>query len=623
MFDQWRRQLWHLRHGGPTAVTEHRRRRDGQQPRTNATLTRRGRHHTFEPYTPLDRPVRHETLNVAVILDDFSTAAFAPEWNQILVTPANWRQVLSTNRIDMLFVESAWHGNGKKWTGRLTGPSAPNGALIELVSHCQAHRIPTVFWNKEDPTHHEDFLPTARLFDYVFTTDGDLLDAYRTHLGHDNIGVLPFAAQPVLHNPIRLDAGQHERDIAFAGMYFAHRHDERREQMDVLLNAACDVARDGATFDIWSRQLGGDANYQFPGEFDKHVAGSLSYDRMLTAYRGYKTFLNVNTVTTSPTMCARRVFELSASGAVVVSTPSEAIAETFTPDEVVTITDREHARRTLTTLLSSEDRRDRIVHRAQRRIWAQHTYAHRVDTILTTVGIDRPTLPAVPSVSVLAVTKRPSQLDHLLQQVAQQVDVDIQLVVVAHGWPPPTDLADTAKNMGIARVTVAEVISYDSLGKCLNRAVDLAVHEYVAKFDDDDVYGPHYLADQIAALRYSGADVVGKRAHYMYLAGADLTIRRFSSHEHRFTDLVMGPTLVTTRALAMKIPFADVTRGEDTTFLRDVAATGGRIYAADRFNFLQRRAEDPNAHTWDVEDAELLSAADEQHTGFQPDLIIT
>ena len=55
------------------------------------------------------------------------------------------------------------------------------------------------------------------------------------------------------------------------------------------------------------------------------MRGSLDYERMLTAYRAHKVMLNVNSVVDSPTMLARRVFEILASGTPVVSTRSAAV----------------------------------------------------------------------------------------------------------------------------------------------------------------------------------------------------------------------------------------------------------------------------------------------------------
>jgi len=129
--------------------------------------------------------------------------------------------------------------------------------------------------------------------------------------------------------------------------------------------------------------------------------------------------------------------------------------------------------------------------------------------------------------------------------------------------------------------------------------------DVVAKIDDDDVYGAHYLSDQLYSLDYSGADVVGKQAHYMYLQGQDATILRFAEKEHRFTDFVMGPTIVARREVAQTVPFPTLDRGEDSGFLQGVVEAGASIYSANRFGFIQVRRGD--AHAWDISEAELLA----------------
>lgn len=333
-----RRSLWHLRHGGRAGLREHRRRvRAGQGlgPKSGQATRRSDGTVRYEAWPLPVAPIRRRALRVAVILDDFSRLAFSYEWDQVEVTPKTWRQDVVDAAPDLLFVESAWHGNGDAWQYQLTGTQGVRQSVRELVAWCQERGIPTVFWNKEDPTHHEDFLDAARIFDWVFTTDGALVDQYRAELGHGRVGVLPFAAQPVLHNPVRAHGDGPQGDIAFAGMYFAHRHPERREQMDLLLNAALEVSpRMERGLEIFSRQLGGEERYQFPAPLDGAVVGALEYPEMLTAYRDYKVFLNVNTVTSSPTMCARRIYEITACGTPVVSTPSPAINAVFDPSQV-------------------------------------------------------------------------------------------------------------------------------------------------------------------------------------------------------------------------------------------------------------------------------------------------
>lgn len=624
---RWRRELWHLRHGGTAAWRRARARRRQPGPPAPAPGPRSAP--PAGPGSPLDLPAwpapddgpRRPGLRVAVVLDEFSALALAPEWQQVRVAPGDWREQLEREPVHLLLVESAWHGNGGAWSSHLVGPSAPRAALRDLVAWCRAHGVPTVFWNKEDPAHYADFLGAARLFDHVFTTDGDRLPDYRRDLGHDRVGVLPFAAQPVLHSPVRRLPVRQERDVAFAGMWFAHRHPERRAQLTMLLAAADRAGTRMATgLEILSRQHGGDPRYQFPPPWDRRVLGSLPYPRMLTAYRAYKVILNANTVVASPTMCARRVFEVSACGTPVVSAPSTALAATFAPDEVAQVADEVEAERVLRALVRSPTLRDRMVHRAQRRIWAAHTYAHRVDDVLRATGLAEHVRTGAPSrVSALVCTRRPERLDDVLRTLAGQVGADVQLVLLTHGTEVPSaEVRARAAEAGLEDAVVLRAGADVPLGSCLNRLVEAADGDVVAKIDDDDVYGPHYLADQVAALGYSGADVVGKQAHYLYLAGTDVMVLRAPEREHRFTDRVTGPTLVTTRALARAVPFPALPRGEDTGFLAAAQTAGARIYSADRFNFLQMRGADPAAHTWTVGDAELLAGGDVEVVGLHP-----
>ena len=119
------------------------------------------------PWPLPQRAPRRPDLRVGVILDDFTSLALGYEWDQVALLPDRWReQVDSPRRLDLLFVESAWHGNGDAWQYPLTGTSAPRPAIVELVPWCREHGVPTVFWNKEDPVHYAEFLDAARLFDH-------------------------------------------------------------------------------------------------------------------------------------------------------------------------------------------------------------------------------------------------------------------------------------------------------------------------------------------------------------------------------------------------------------------------------------------------------------------------
>lgn len=557
----------------------------------------------FPPFPIPKRSPNFQNCRVGVILDEFSAQSFGFEWTTIQLTQMHKGDQLED--LDFVFVESAWNGNNGEWKYQLVGPTGPKQTVINLLSECSRRGIPTVFWNKEDPPHFEDFLPLARLFDVVFTSDARLLSKYRQELGHDRVDVLPFAAQPAIHSPVRMTSNKEKRDIAFAGMYFAHKFPERREQIELLLGAAEAVSsRMEYGLDIFSRFHGHDDRYQFPASLAHRVVGSLPYQNLLSAYRQYKVFLNVNSVVDSPSMCARRIFEITASGTPVVTTKSAATEEFFPDDEVPQPETQADAEDILRALVRNPELRDRTVHKAQRRIWNEHTYTHRAKTIMAALDITDKSSNQT-SVSAVVATNRPFTLPDILDTQAKQSHKDLELVLVTHGFEVPADFAERASEIGIENLTVIHADTSEPLGSCLNIGIAASSGAFVAKMDDDDVYGSHYLSDQLAALNYSHADLVGKQAHYLHLRGKNIVMCRFPEREHQYTDLVMGPTMMARRELFINQKFSPLPTGEDTDFQKRLVSDGGQIYSADRFNFIQVRSS--HSHTWKVSDGHLLA----------------
>lgn len=611
-----REAAWHYRQGGFRQLCEWNRRRSESRvsapPRSatgaNAVWQGAGKRRRlgFADASLIESTVRRRDLKVGVVLDDFSHEAFHYEWNIFNLDPGNWEEQCVRERPDLIFVESAWAGSNGLWKGKLAGPYGASTEYHRMLAWCRDRGVPSVFWNKEDPPHYSDFIDAARGADWVYTTDSDLLGIYYSDLGHKRVGVLPFAAQPAIHNPVRPEEGWHSRDVAFAGMYFSHRYPERREQMNMLLGGAVDASANmDIGLEIFSRQLGGRPEYQFPAPFSSHVVGSLTYQQMLTAYKAYKVFLNVNSVTESPSMCARRVFEITASGSPVISTYSRALGEYFTDKEIPTAENQVSARQLVSAFVKNSELNDRTTHIGQRKIWKNHTYSHRAEQVILDVLPVRHEPVCLPTVSALVSTIRPKQVEEVLRLLGSQLDVEVQVILLTHGFELElSKVLKMAETYGVKEVRLLNASRRTALGECLNMCVQAATGHIVTKMDDDDYYGPNYLSDQLYALRYSGADIVGKQAHYMYLADYDATISRFSKREHKFTNFVMGPTIMGRREVFLETPFENVHRGEDSLFLKAALSRGLKIYSSDRFNYYQVR--NSSGHTWSVSTKELL-----------------
>ena len=99
-----------------------------------------------------DGPIK---VKIGLICDQITYEDFKRECAVILITPQNWKNVLSKSPPDILFCESAWSGAGENkdcWRGQIYRNHKVafehRRTLFSILERCKAMQIPTVFWNK-------------------------------------------------------------------------------------------------------------------------------------------------------------------------------------------------------------------------------------------------------------------------------------------------------------------------------------------------------------------------------------------------------------------------------------------------------------------------------------------
>jgi len=556
----------------------------------------------FPPFRPLVT-AKPAPITIATILDTFSESCFRFEANLVPLSVSGWLEEMERHRPAFLFCESAWLGNGGQWQYLMSKYASrePN-PLRDLLAWCGATGVPRVFWNKEDPSNFDVFKDVAAEFDHVFTSDENCIPRYRDLLGHDQVYALPFAAQPAIHNPMQ-DEVKRTGSVCFAGSWRARKYPERATDSESLLQPALDFG-----LDIFDRNAGlkKSDDLAFPAPYAGAVRGGLDYDAMLSAYRGYKAFLNVNSVKDSPTMFARRVFELMACGTPVVSSDSVGI-RAMLGSLVKIASTPEETRAHLERLLGDGDYRDRFAHAGYREILEHHTYRHRLETILSTLGMELPAA-APPLVTILAATNRPRRLEHLLGSIRRQIYPELEVIILLNS----NDHDQAAVERQVADLPRARVFKLPesfTLAECLNHGIAEASGTWLAKFDDDDFYGAHYLSDLLLATRYTDAPILGKRACFCYLAQSDKLVLRFADFAHRHVEYVPGATLFVRRDVFEQVLFSPVIQGTDSVFQRDCRERGITIYSADPYNFIVYRGGEVGSHTWQITDEQVLAKA--------------
>ena len=551
------------------------------------------------PSMKKSKPVRD--LKVACILDQFTFNSLSYEVDLHPVPKENWRDFLTEGNFDFFLAESIWKGHDEQWIWAMSSPNSPNGIRLQhLLEWCSEIGLKKVFWNKEDPVNYEKFIETAARFDVVFTSDNRSIPRYIEDCGHEKIFSMPFAAQPVIHNPVRNRLPQYS--ICFAGSWYIREHGDRKRQTNLLVDASKDY-----DLHIYDRFYGTNDANRFPEEYSSYVQGSIPYDECCMAYRAYKLFLNVNSVMNSDTMFSRRVFEILASSTHVLSTPSEGM-EKMLPHGITVVDSLNDANIAIDHLLENDEERQRSAHLGYRHVMNNHTYSHRVSDMLDKIGIESSLSSENPLVSLVTCTNRPDMLSNIIHNYQRQTWENRELILVI-------DCEDTAfEEVKTSLSHHKNVILHKadngiSLGHCFNIGMGLSNGDFIAKFDDDDLYGPEYIADQLLAFKYTDADIVGKLCTFMYHEKSEKTYLRFPNNRHKYGDLVLGPTFFFRREVSENVKMRDLSKSEDTNFLKDSMKAGYKIYATDPYNFVYMRKKVEGFHTWDATDEQLLSNA--------------
>lgn len=434
-------------------------------------------------------------MKVACVMDEFTFHCYEPECNLFPLTPEHAIAELEAFAPDLLFIESAWRGKDDLWNRKIGTLSQE---LRAILLWCKQRHVPTVFWNKEDPVHFETFLTTAQQFDFVFTTDIDCIARYKAALGHERVYLLPFACQPKTHNPIELYPRKDA--FCFAGAYYV-RYPERTRDLETYVAEFPKFK----PLEIFDRNFGkDDVNYQFPAEYQPFIVGTLPFNEIDKAYKGYRYSINLNSIKQSQTMFARRVFELLGSNTVTVSNFSRGVRLMFGDLVIASDSGKEIVDR-LQRMDEEAEQKLRLA--ALRKVMLEHTYRHRLGYIALkvfgrTMGDDLPTIVAV------AMVGSEDEYRWVVESYHEQKYGNKRLLVVQKD------------ELDIDHLTTPNCadISLVKAGRALGQRLSefFGKDEWVAILSPHDYYGPNYLLDLALAGRYGQAHVIGKATSYRW-----------------------------------------------------------------------------------------------------------
>lgn len=210
-------------------------------------------------------------------------------------------------------------------------------------------------------------------------------------------------------------------------------------------------------------------------------------------------------------------------------------------------------------------------------------------------------------ISVITPTCKIECIDNLIRNYSLQKFKNKELIVVINNDNIPVDLINKYRRY-VHGIKVFVVSQQESLGACLNFAVEKCKYSYIAKFDDDDYYGPSYLDEVAMAFNNQQCDVVGKIEIFYYFIDQKKLIKQTRNMENSFVHRVAGATLSFRKEIYEQIKFKDINRSEDTNFISECKKHNLKIYSTSRNNYMAIRYDELSRHSWVVTSQQLINS---------------
>lgn len=386
---------------------------------------------------------------------------------------------------DFVIFATTWRGIDQSWIGASTPNGPTRRQLIDLAEEYNERGIPTVFYSKEDPVNYNLFKNLAKHCKYVYTTAQEVVDNYKIYTENDNVKVLQFGVNPMIHNPVgsrTKHAEKYKDHILFAGSWLSKypvRMTETKRLFDEIL------AQD-APFTIIDRNLElRNPRYQFPSAYIEHLTPPVDHDFLMKLHKIIRWSINMNSVKYSETMFANRVYELQAFGNILLSNYNTGINNQFPNVRMVNAPDDFG----VIYKTDEEDLKD-LQAKGIRSVMNGHTTYDRIRQIADDIGL------------------------------AVEQSKDKVLVIGTSEEDQESFNRQIYENKGF--------VFEDNFTKEL-----LNEYDFVTYFNSNYVYEEYYLEDLISAFKYTDVDFVTKdkqsEIHNFIDAYQDINLTMFDS----------------------------------------------------------------------------------------------
>ena len=418
-------------------------------------------------------------VKIGIICDQFYWDSIYSAANFVYIRPECWQEDIKG--IDYLLMVSAWHGlrDGTDWQGLPYEGTKRRLLAYENIDCCKRRNVPTIFYSKEDPPSYKEFLGIAKRCDYVFTSAEECVNSYKTDCNHSRVWPLRFCINPEYHNPVGMRHSKQPNGVIFSGSWMT-KFPDRCKDLAVMFDGVLSAGREMRIIDR-CYQLRSDERYRYPEKYLKTLSPAIEHKNLQKVHKLYDWAVNINTVKDSRTMFANRVFELQASGNLLLSNYSVGVSNLF--PTVFMPYDSNEVGRILNSFTPDEVYERQIS--GVRRVMTGETCYDRLAEMLSCAGMN------------ISVQSR-----HVLV-VADKITDKIRMMFESQSYRDK------------------ELVAASEVTEQVYEGADI-----VAFFHEDYDYGVFYLEDLINGFKYTDSDYITKDAflkHGQLVDGAEHT----------------------------------------------------------------------------------------------------
>lgn len=255
---------------------------------------------------------------------------------------------------------------------------------LGVLQHLRKKKFLTAMWFVENYRHLTYWQQLAAGYDYWFVIQQtECIEALK-RAGAPHVHYLPMAADPTVHRPMTLTAAEQEEyraDVSFVGAGYTN----RRHLLPQWLSEEW-------TFKLWGNEWEGATTLH-------HVlqrnGARIDTDTCMKVFNATAVNVNLHScaglgLDSQPDFVNPRTFELAACGAFQLVDERTLLPDLFETDEIVAFQRPEDVPQLIRTWLADSEGRRSCAEASRRRVLQDHTYQHRLRTLLATVGLSQP-----------------------------------------------------------------------------------------------------------------------------------------------------------------------------------------------------------------------------------------